>query len=55
MGKVGAGVTARYQGTLGRLELQLLELQIEFQVTRRRIESLQTRINLGQPVTVPIR
>lgn len=50
--KSGPLLTARYQATLGRLELQLLELQIETQATRRRIESLQTRINLGQPVTV---
>jgi hypothetical protein len=49
--KSGPLLTARYQATLGRLELQLLELQIEIQVTRRRIESLQSRINLGQPVT----
>lgn len=49
--KSGPLLTARYQATLGRLELQLLELQIEIQVSRLRIESLQSRINLGQPVT----
>jgi hypothetical protein len=49
--KSGPLLTARYQATLGRLELQLLELQIEIQVARRRIESLQSRINRGMPVT----
>ncbi|MDP2795780.1 MAG: hypothetical protein Q8O25_17125 [Sulfurisoma sp.] len=49
--KSGPLLTARYQATLGRLELQLLELQIESQSVRRRIESLQSRINRGMPVT----
>jgi hypothetical protein len=49
--KSGPLLTARYQSTLGRLELQRLELQIEILATRRRIESLQSIINCGQPLT----
>jgi hypothetical protein len=49
--KSGPLLTARYQATLGRLELQLLELQIDSQTLRHRIEALQSRLNLGQPVT----
>jgi hypothetical protein len=46
----GPLLTARYQAALGRLELQLLELQIEVRVVGRRIECLRARINRGEPV-----
>ncbi|MDP2810703.1 MAG: hypothetical protein Q8O34_11195 [Rhodocyclaceae bacterium] len=49
--KTGPLLIARYQATLGRLEIQLLELQIEAQATRRRVELLQAGANLGKPVT----
>lgn len=49
--RVGPFLTARYQAVLGRLELQLLELQIEVLATRRRTESLQSGVNRGEPVT----
>ena len=49
--RIAPMLTARYQVALGRLELQLLELQIEVRSARRRIEFLQSRINRGEPVT----
>ena len=49
--RAGPVLTARYQAALGRLELQLLELQIEVRSTRRRIEFLQSRVNRGESVT----
>jgi hypothetical protein len=49
--RIAPMLTARYQAALGRLELQLLELQIEVRSARRRIEFLQSRINHGEPVT----
>jgi hypothetical protein len=52
--RVGPFLTARYQAVLGRLELQLLELQIEVLSTRRRTESLQSCVNRGESVTAEI-
>jgi hypothetical protein len=49
--RIAPMLTARYQAALGRLELQLLELQIAVRSARRRIEFLQSRINHGEPVT----
>ncbi len=49
--RIAPMLTARYQAALGRLELQLLELQIEVRSARRRNEFLQSRINHGEPVT----
>jgi hypothetical protein len=49
--RIAPMLTARYQAALGRLELQLLELQIAVRSARRRIEFLQSRINHGVPVT----
>lgn len=49
--RIAPMLTARYQAALGRLELQLLELQIEIRSARRRNEFLQSRINHGEPVT----
>ena len=49
--RIAPMLTAHYQAALGRLELQLLELQIEVRSARRRIEFLQSRINRGEPVT----
>ena len=49
--RVAPQLEARYQAALGRLELQLLSLQIEVQSARRQIEVLQSRLNRGEPVT----
>jgi len=49
--RIGPLLAARYQAALGRLELQLLELQIEVQSMLRRAEFLQSHINRGEPVT----
>ena len=49
--KTGPLLGARYQAALGRLEFQLLELQIDVQATRRRIELLQASVNHGTPIT----
>ena len=50
--RVAPQLEARYQAALGRLELQLLSLQIEVQSARRQLELLQSRLNRGEPVTV---
>lgn len=47
----GPLLAARYQAALGRLELQLLEMQLEVRVVRRRLANLRARLNLGKPVT----
>ena len=47
----GPLLAARYQAGLGRLELQLLEMQLEVRVVRRRLANLRARLNLGKPVT----
>jgi hypothetical protein len=49
--RVAPQLEARYQAALGRLELQLLSLQIEVQAARRQLELLQSRLNRGEPVT----
>ncbi len=49
--RVAPVLEARYQAALGRLELQLLHLQIEVQSARRQLEWLQSRVNRGEPVT----
>lgn len=49
--RVAPQLEARYQAALGRLELQLLRLQIEVQSARRQLELLQSRLNRGEPVT----
>lgn len=49
--RVAPQLEARYQAALGRLELQLLSLQIEVQSARRQLELLQSRGNRGEPVT----
>lgn len=47
----GPLLAARYQAALGRLELQLLEIQLEIRMVRRRHANLLARVNLGKPVT----
>ena len=48
--KSGPMLIARYQSSLGRLELQLLELQVGVQAARRRVELLQKRMNHGEAI-----
>lgn len=49
--RVAPVLEAQYQAALGRLELQLLSLQIEVQAARRHVELLQSRLNRGEVVT----